>query len=373
MENSDEPVVQAEPVVEQPRALPPPNRWLALALSLLCAGAWGSGQYYLGFRRRAFAWLFGLAAGTLLWLGLLISPLAHGSTLKVLLAGFMGFVAFAFVGPFADVIWLPRRRFERVAWRNLVLFLVLATVTSTCVRLGARSMLLEAFKLPSGSMLPTLRPGDHIMVDHFHYGPQLPFSSVRLGGKPAITRGDVIVFEYPDPDASNPRSDFVKRVVALPGDTLEVDAGHLVLNGVPAPSCHVGTYTARLPEPVSGELWVEFLGDVSYLIWLDQRAFAPRHTGPYRVLPGEVWVLGDNRENSSDSRTWNGGRGAGVPFDLVKGRARFVWLAFEGETVNFSRSGVELTDTPKLPADASPSLASKLEACLARRPVAAKR
>jgi signal peptidase I len=234
------------------------------------------------------------------------------------------------------------------------------------VALLLRALIVEAFKIPSGSMKPTLQIGDHIFVNKFVYGPKLPLVDRRIFASLPPKRGDVMVFEYPDVNPRNERQDFIKRVIALPGDTLEVDSGHPIINGWRVPSCRVGKYLYDESDafgPHSGELFVEYLGETAYLAVYDDNFYAQRQ-GPYHVADGEVWVLGDNRHNSSDSRAWqraDGQRGAGVPFDNIKGRAMIVWWPP-------SRMLVHVMGKPQLPAGASPELNAALERCLATRP-----
>jgi len=237
------------------------------------------------------------------------------------------------------------------------------------VALLLRAVVVEAFKIPSGSMKPTLQIGDHIFVSKFAYGPKLPFSNWRLFANLPPERGDVMVFEFPDLDPTNERQDFIKRVIAVPGDILEADSGHPIINGWRVPSCRVGVYTENEPSLFgqrSSELFVEFLGDRSYLTLYEQHHVAQRQ-GPYEVQPGEVWVMGDNRHNSLDSRAWQrpgGGTGAGVPYANIKGRALIVWFPA-------SRMLVNVMGEPRLPDGAPNELALGIQRCLRERPKAA--
>lgn len=242
------------------------------------------------------------------------------------------------------------------------------------VALLLRSVLFEAFQIPSGSMLPTLQIRDHIFVNKFTYGPKIPFTERRVLTSLPPGRGDVVVFEYPDPNVANPRVDYIKRAIALPGDLLEVKGGHPIINGWPVPYCRVGEYTfgEETGYAETTELFVEFLGENSYLTMLEG---GREHVeeGPYRVSVGEFWVLGDNRDNSMDSRAWLHGKGAGVPFENVKGRAMFVWLSFNEQNVDplgvtWDRLFTQVMGTPRLPKEASPELKAGIETCLTQRP-----
>jgi signal peptidase I len=239
------------------------------------------------------------------------------------------------------------------------------------VALLLRAFVVEAFKIPSGSMLPTLQIQDHIFVNKFAYGPTVPFTKARLFERMPPKYGDVMVFEFPDPNPENARQDFIKRVIARPGDTLAVEAGHPIINGWRVPSCLVGNYEFQEGDEHNtkrGELFVEFLGEYSYLTVFEDERFDGRQ-GPYKVADGEVWVLGDNRNNSSDSRAWYGGRGGGVPFANIKGRALFVWMSFGSDGgITWDRLLVNVMGRPRLPKEAADELDAGIEKCLASRP-----
>ena len=238
------------------------------------------------------------------------------------------------------------------------------------VALLLRAVVVEAFKIPSGSMKPTLQIGDHIFVSKFAYGPKLPLLNTRIFENLPPRRGDVVVFEYPDPNLANERQDFIKRVIAIPGDVLEVDSGHPIINGWRVPSCEVGKYTDDDGSGFgrhSGVLFVEFLEDTVYLALYEDHHGAQQQ-GPYEIQPGEVWVLGDNRHNSLDSRAWQGKKGrlgAGVPYANIKGRAMIVWFPADRMLVN-------VMGKPLLPNGAPADLVSKIERCLAERPAASQ-
>jgi signal peptidase I len=239
------------------------------------------------------------------------------------------------------------------------------------VALLLRAFVVEAFKIPSGSMLPTLQIQDHIFVNKFIYGPTVPFTKTRLFSRLPPKYGDVMVFEFPDDNPQNPRQDFIKRVIALEGDTLLVDMGHPIINGWRVPSCRVGTYDYYEGDELAnkrGELYVEFLSEYSYLTLYEENRFEGPQ-GPYKVQPGEVWVLGDNRNNSSDSRAWYGVRGGGVPYANIKGSAMLVWLSFGADGgVTWDRLFSDVMGKPRLPKGAPQSLLAGIERCLSSRP-----
>ncbi|HEX6273248.1 MAG TPA: signal peptidase I [Polyangiaceae bacterium] len=242
-----------------------------------------------------------------------------------------------------NAISKPRRR-ERLA---RILLLVLLPL-SLLLTVGLRAFVVQAYKTPSGSMYPTLEAGDHLFVAMSAYG---------VFEKTMPPRGDVLTFDFPE-SLEVGHQVFVKRVIGLPGDTLLVEGGHPTINGWRVPSCLVGRVTVE-HTPGSRtelELFVEFLDGAAYVVAVDPLLSHGRE-GPFVVPKGEVYVLGDNRMNSSDSRVWHGGRGGGVPLGLVGGRGFVVWWP----------RLASLRGTPKLPAIAPPPDAA-LDACLAKRP-----
>ena len=237
------------------------------------------------------------------------------------------------------------RRRDRLV-RFALWVLVPLTITGL---ITLRLFVLEAYRVPSGSMFPNIDSGDNLFVLKSAYG-------VLTATAPA--RGDVIAFLLPESPEDMPQK-FIKRVVALPGDELVMDGGHPVINGWRVPSCSLGTVSSSSnidAAPHSFELFVEFLDGAAYVVAIDAMRPSGRQ-GPYVVPDGEVYVLGDNRDNSSDSRAWRGGRGGGVPFSKIVGRA---WLVYWPRPL-------ALHGTPRLPA-LDPSPESALAACLAKQP-----
>jgi signal peptidase I len=253
---------------------------------------------------------------------------------------------------------------------------------AVAVALVLRAFVVEAFKIPSGSMIPTLMIGDHIFVNKFTYGPLIPWTDTRLFSRLPPSRGDVMVFKFPE----NKEQDFIKRVIAVPGDTLEAVDGRPVINGWIVPHCYVGPFKY---DGHSADLYVEYLEDKSFLTLFENKPDDQTCTrndecgaglgcrggicgivqGPYHVAQGEAWVMGDNRNNSHDSRGWRNGLGAGVPFENIKGRAMFVWMSFgPGGSIAQDRLFVNVMGRPILPASQEASLSAPLEKCLRERP-----
>ena len=235
------------------------------------------------------------------------------------------------------------------------------------VALLLRTFVVEAFKIPSSSMVPTLMVGDHIFVNKFSYGPAIPYTHARVWTHMPPERGDVMVFAYPE----NMEQDFIKRVIALPGDRLDTHDGHPVINGWEVPSCVVGAFAYddpdTLPPHHEGDLYVEYLGKESYLTFYDRSRDPQLNHGPWFVPAGQVYVMGDNRNNSHDSRAWFGGAGGGVPYENIRGRALFVWLSYRETGVDWSRFGAPVMGRPRVP-KAFAGLQPQLDKCVHERP-----
>lgn len=180
-----------------------------------------------------------------------------------------------------------------------------------------RAFVVEAFQIPSGSMIPTLQVGDHIFVSKFSYGITIPFTDRKLVDFGPPKRGDVIVFKYP----GDPSIDYIKRVVGLPGDEVEIRDDQIFINGKPVAREHQPD--SCKPEQERSiftrecELWVEHLGERTHdtIFYGGGDSF-----DSIKVPEGSVFVMGDNRDNSNDSRVWGK-----VPLEYVKGRALVVW------------------------------------------------
>ncbi len=155
-----------------------------------------------------------------------------------------------------------------------------------------RAFFIQAFKIPSGSMRPTLLEGDKIMVNKLLFGPKIPFTNYRLPGLREPRRGDIVVFVYPVD-----KRDFIKRLAAMDGDTIEISNGNILING----------------EPIEG------IPEMSKIYYYNRGKYG-RERAPLKIPEDSYFVLGDNSGSSQDSRYWGF-----VPGENMIGRAMFIW------------------------------------------------
>lgn len=196
------------------------------------------------------------------------------------------------------------------------------------VVLVLRSFLVEPFRIPSGSMMPTLLVGDFILVNKFAYGIRIPVLNKKIIEVGSPERGDVIVFRYPQ----DPRVDYIKRVVGLPGDTIFYRGKILMVNGQPATQTAVGRYVGvGTGSNMTGALEnIEDLTSVEHKILIipGRPDFIPGcdvlAKGPIVVPEGHFFMMGDNRDNSNDGRCWGF-----VPEENLAGRAFAIWMSWD--------------------------------------------
>lgn len=198
-----------------------------------------------------------------------------------------------------------------------------------------RSFIAEPFRIPSASMMPTLLIGDFILVNKFTYGIRLPVINKKIIELDEPKRGDIVVFRFP----KDPTVDYIKRVVGLPGDKIIYHDKKLYVNEKPVGQVSIGSYLGRgQGEDMTGaEQLSEDLAGVEHNIL--HRPDAPSFDGAY-IVPGDhYFVMGDNRDNSNDSRFWGT-----VPEENLVGRAFFIWMnwdwAYKG--IGFDRIGTVL-------------------------------
>lgn len=217
------------------------------------------------------------------------------------------------------------------------------------VVLVVRSFLFEPFTIPSGSMLPTLKVHDFVLVNKFAYGLRLPVTNTLILdlGKPK--RGDVMVFRYP----MDPRKNYIKRVVGLPGDRIDLDGNRVYVNGEAVPQRLVGTdevtELVRLRGergavmPVTFHRWTFVETRDGHPHYMQRMAIARGDDaeirpmrGSWEIPEGHYFVMGDNRDNSEDSREWGF-----VPDSHIVGKATLIWMHWKSffSLPDFSRNG----------------------------------
>jgi signal peptidase I len=181
-----------------------------------------------------------------------------------------------------------------------------AIIIAVLLALVIRTFIIQAFKIPSGSMLPTLQIGDHILVSKFIYGVKMPFTGATLIPITDPKPNDIVVFQYP----KNPELDYIKRVIATAGDTVEIRDKKIMINGKPFVDTH-GVFKDPLILPA---------------------AAAPRDNfGPVTVPAGKIFAMGDNRDNSFDGRFWGF-----VDLKAVRGKAWIIYWSWDVQQPLFS-------------------------------------
>jgi signal peptidase I len=187
-------------------------------------------------------------------------------------------------------------------------------VIAVVLALFIRTFVVQAFKIPTGSMEPNLLIGDHLLVNKFRYGPVATALERAVFPIDEIRRNDVVVFKYPE----EPERDFIKRVIALPGDTLEIRQKRVHIDGRPLDEPH-----AHFFDPAGASSLHEVTS-------FDVR----EQYGPVKVPPGPYFVMGDNRDNSQDSRYWGF-----LPRDYIKGKALIVYWSYESGRDDYRDDG----------------------------------
>lgn len=256
---------------------------------------------------------------------------------------------------------LPHRRF-RPRW-----LIGLAALSASIFVL--RSSVVATFRIVGPSMLPTLEIGDRVLANRLAYGVSIPFRKT-LAFRKVPRRGDLVVFRAEGLAGAGGPQSLVKRVIGVPGDRVSFEQGSLVVNDWRVPTCDAGPYVDLAGKlTVRGRLTVEFLEDRTYLTV--RKPLETPFPG-YVVKPGEVFVVGDDRGMSSDSRIWNEGRGAGVSIDVLEGRvSRVLFGARPDGRLDFSRLLAPPLDLKvRLPGFDLHKTEDRIKECLARRPAA---
>jgi signal peptidase I len=204
-----------------------------------------------------------------------------------------------------------RKSTAREYFESIVIAVILA--------LFIRTFVVQAFKIPTGSMENNLLIGDHLLVNKFVFGPSASAWERVLLPMGTIRRGDVIVFKYPE----EPDRDFIKRVIGLPGETVELRAKKIHINGVPLDEPYV-----HFIEPPASDT------NISEVTLVDVR----ERYGPITVPANQYFVMGDNRDNSQDSRYWGF-----LQRDYVKGKALLIYWSFEAERGDYEGEGAGAT------------------------------
>ncbi|WP_455199099.1 signal peptidase I [Kaarinaea lacus] len=198
-----------------------------------------------------------------------------------------------------------------------------------------RSFLVEPFRIPSGSMMPTLLAGDFILVNKFSYGIRLPVVDAKIIPVGEPERGDVIVFRYP----KDPSTDYIKRVIGVPGDRIAYYNKQLFINGDPAVQSGLGRYEGvGTGVTMSGaEVRSEQLSGVTHNILIDGSKGTVE--GEFSVPEGQYFVMGDNRDNSNDSRYWGF-----VPEENLVGKAFMIWMNWDSSAggITWDRIGNDI-------------------------------
>jgi len=240
-----------------------------------------------------------------------------------------------------------------IIWGGYVLFLKLSKIDPTTqqepllveyahsffpivfIVLILRSFIAEPFRIPSGSMMPTLLVGDFILVNKYTYGVRLPVLHTKLVEMNKPERGDIVVFRFP----KQPEVDYIKRVVGIPGDRIAYYNKKVYVNGKIAKQVSLGSYqgVGQGRNMTGAEHFVEDLTGVEHSILVKHGM--PSVEGVFVVPEGQYFVMGDNRDNSNDSRYWGT-----VPEQNLVGKAFFIWMSWDWEHkgVGFDRIGTIL-------------------------------
>lgn len=212
---------------------------------------------------------------------------------------------------------------------------VLTVGLAFAVALLFRSTIASPRHIPTGSMIPTIKVGEFIFVNMMKYNWHLPFTKTILSERAQPERGDIVVFEFPN----DPDKDYIKRVVGLPGDIIEIRQKKVIVNGtplelVPVEDRQILDDLTPKYDPAKLTLYTEKNGKHEYLVIHSSKEVA-QNFGPVTVPPNEYFVMGDNRDDSYDSRFWGS-----LPREKIFGTGSFIWLSINFDHppwIRFSR------------------------------------
>lgn len=218
-------------------------------------------------------------------------------------------------------------KFKKSGLRQNIESLIIAIALALFIR----TFIVQPFKIPSGSMIPTLLIGDHLLVSKFIYGTEIPFTDKRILPLSNIKRGDVIVFTYPnyENDPSKKGVDYIKRVIGVPGDSIDVRGRNLYINGEEIPLKFLGDFQDERSGMEYDEYQENLLGKKHLVMYMKGKEATEK--GSYlpvaKVPQGRVFVMGDNRDNSQDSRFWGY-----VPIENIAGRAFIIHWSWDWDS-----------------------------------------
>jgi len=208
-----------------------------------------------------------------------------------------------------------------------------AIVIALCLALLIRTFIVQPFKIPSGSMIPTLLIGDHLLVNKFIYGTKIPFMDIRIFPVEDIKRGDVIVFKFPGNDSVNEGVHYIKRAIGLPGDEVNIEGRDVYINGEKIKQVYEGNYKYfEQGTEVTTDKYIDTLSENIFDV-IYKRSSINTTKGktnfPITIPEGNIFVLGDNRDNSYDSRFWGF-----VPIESISGKAFLIHWSWNFDNDN---------------------------------------